>query len=300
MLLKQLYADLCEQLKYSGVSSYNLDARIIFEYILKMDAAEFYLRQDRKLTSSEIKRIKKLINRRSKNEPIAYIIGHKEFYDLDFYVNKNVLIPRPETEWLIEKSIKYLEESIKGNTKILDTKYQILDMGTGSGNIITSLAKSLSTNPYPLSFIFYASDISVKALEIAKENAKLHLADKINFIQSDLFDNINPELKFDLIIANLPYVPLVSIKYKVSSIKYDIDYEPEKAIFANDNGAAIIKEFLTQAKKRINKNGLILIELDPRNALDIKNFAQKNYPNSTLELIKDLAGFDRYLSISID
>lgn len=287
---------------HGGQASPELDARVIFEFVLDIDTAQFYKDSDSPISPTDIKKIEKLIARRAKNEPIAYLTRHKEFFGLDFYVDKNVLIPRPESEELVVKSIKFLK-SIKKK------EINIVDIGTGSGNIIISISKSYPDANY------FASDISKNALIVAQKNARKILfetkgrelenvnsshrrggSNNINFIQSDLFSNIDRNIKFDLIIANLPYVPkkVESRKFKVKS---DIDFEPKNAIFANDNGAEIIKRFLIEAKDRLNSGGLILIELDPRNATEIKSCAEKNFPNATLSLVRDLAGFNRYLAI---
>lgn len=274
------------ELKKSKIDSPVLDSRVLVKFILDFDETELIKNMDSPVSVTSANKIKKLIARRTKHEPIAYITGHKEFFGLDFFVNKNVLIPRPESEWLVEESIKYLVSSIK------DAKLNIIDIGTGSGNIIVSIAK---TQP---SHRFFASDISKKALDVAKRNLKQHNV-KIKFYKSDLFESI-PKQKFDLIIANLPYVPKNSSKKYVVRSKDDIDYEPMNAIFSKDNGAAIIKKFLVEAKDYLNTNGQILIELDPRNADEIKSCAKENFPNATLHLTKDLADFNRYLVISID
>lgn len=287
---KDFFKETIQVLKNAGIPSPELDARLIFEFVLNIRTEDFY-KNNLELGQSQINNINKLIARRSKNEPLAYLTGHKEFFGLDFYVNQNVLIPRPESEWLVENSIKYLEDRIR-HTQIQTTKYQILDVGTGSGCLIISIAKQFNNKTID-QCKYYASDISDKALNVALKNAKNHQTD-INFIQSDLFKNIERELKFDLIIANLPYVPFES---KLNTdYRLPTSYEPQNAIFARDNGTEIIKRFLLEVKDRLNNGGTILIELDPRNASEIKKFAKNIFNNTELE--KDLAGFNRYLILT--
>jgi len=252
-----------------------LDARIIIKYVLDLDDAVFYRDIDRKLSIKQINHVQKLVIRRAQGEPIAYLLGNKEFFNLDFKVDENVLIPRPETEELVEKSIKFLK-SIKKK------EINVIDIGTGSGNIIVTIAKTRPGGNY------FASDISQKALDVAKANAKRHNV-KIKLYKSDLFQNI-PKQKFDLIIANLPYVPK-------NGSDVSTKFEPQDAIFADDNGTSIIKRFLLEAKDRLNNNGAILLELDPRNAVDIKKLAHNIYRDFEIELKKDLAKRDRYLFI---
>jgi release factor glutamine methyltransferase len=181
----------------------------------------------------------------------------------------------------------------------------ILDLGTGSGCLGISLLKELqqAIDSRLVTIDCFLSDISPSALRIARKNARALLATEtmkqfnnstIHFVHSDLFTNRLLHKKFDLILANLPYVPNSDI-----SSSNSVKYEPSSAIFANDNGAAIIKNFLTISSQYLADHALILIELDPRNAKPIEKFARKIYPHAKIELKKDLAGLDRYLTIQL-
>ncbi len=288
--IKDLYREIVSELKSKEISTPELDARVIICYALKMTDADFFKTDNDLISNYQADKIIKLVRERVKNIPVAYILGQKEFYGLNFYVNKNVLIPRPESEWLVEEAVKYI--------KTQKRKIAILDLGTGSGNIIISIYKSLMIGNWQFGVKFHASDISSKALFIAKKNAKKYKLDKkIKLFHSDLFSNWRLQKKFDLIVANLPYVPKNNEPLTV--YRSPISFEPQNAIFASDNGAEIIKKFLVQAKNYLNNNGLILIELDPRNAADLKEFTQSNFPNTKIQLEKDLAGFERYLIIRI-
>ena len=286
MILKEIYRLSILELKEAGIKTAELDAQVLICFSLHVSREKFYLKQNDQLSPAEFKKIKFSIKKRAQNTPVAYILGCKEFYGIDFKVDKNVLIPRPETEHLVELAfdrIKYYESSIKDkNSLIHDSKYMLLDMGTGCGNIIITLAKNTKGQ-------FFAADDSPGALKIARQNAKLHKVDnKIKFIQSDLFSKLKNQ-KFNLIIANLPYVPTSDNNEK------SIQFEPKQAIFANNNGTDIIKRFLKDAPNYLFHNGTILLELDPRNAIDIETYAKKYFPNSKIKLSKDLAGFWRYL-----
>jgi len=265
---KQIIAEL----KSAGIHSAEIDAQILLEFVTKKSREFLLANPEFELSDAEIKKLDNLINQRKKHYPIAYITGHKEFFGLDFFVDKNVLIPRPETEQLVETALNFLQT----------TNHQlptILDVGTGSGNIIISLAKNVSGN-------FSASENSTSALEVAKKNAAKHNV-IIEFIMSDLFENITG--KFDLIVANLPYVPANG------SNDEEIKHEPESAIFANENGQEIIKRFLNEAKDHLNDDGLILLELDPRNAKSLATYAAKLFKN--VEILKDYSDKDRFLKI---
>jgi release factor glutamine methyltransferase len=281
------------ELKKIGIKSAEIDAKLLLKKSISKDDVFVFSHPEYLLTNQEYGRFRRLIRKRKTGEPIAYILGHKEFYGNDFLVNKNVLIPRPETEWLVEKGVEF----IKSYPSTLNNKpLTVLDMGTGTGCIIISLAKDLSAIDHRLSINFYGAEINKKAIGVAKKNSKLHKVDNyVKFYVSDLFSNRFLNKKIDLIIANLPYVPTPP-QNKIKN-KEEIDFEPQKAIFANDNGTEIIKNFLEQAKNHTSPKGLILLELDPRNAKEILSFAETHYSSATINLITDLAGLDRYLEI---
>jgi len=303
------------ELKNAGIKSAEIDAKLLLAEATFKNDVFIFSHPEYLITNSQYSRFRRHIRKRKTGEPIAYILGYKEFFGNDFIVNKNVLIPRPETEWLVESSIKYLVSSIKQDNRI-----NILDMGTGSGCIIISLVKELITKNYQLSTNFYGAEISKKAIAVAKKNSKVHKVEKyIKFYNSDLFSNRFLNKKFDLITANLPYVPhqtrIQNTDNRIQinkprhsdpdklgeesseAINKEIAFEPQSAIFADDDGMAIVKRFLIEAKNHITQDGLILLELDCRNAKSILEFAKKQFPHSKIELAKDLAGLDRYVTI---
>ena len=289
MTIRKILKKSIEELEKAQIPGACLDARVLMKHVLGWSEAEIIKNMNQIISLRLSKAIEKLVTRRALGEPVAYILGSKEFYGLNFLVNKNVLIPRPESEWLVDESIK----SVKRDEKSIKSKKQnILDMGTGSGCIIIALTKSLYGPSTLKTFDLFASDISPDALIVAQKNAKNLGVTNINFIESDLFEKIDSSLKFDIIIANLPYVP-------ENDTNDSTKFEPKNAIFAPDNGTEIIKKFLAQAKNYLSNNGTILIELDPRNAMEIKSCAKENFPNATIELAKDLADFDRYLTIQL-
>lgn len=307
MKIDKILSSATDELLGAGIKSAEIDARVLLKFVLDQDDVWILSHNDALLSNSQYQKFRRLIRRRKKGEPVSYLTGHKEFYGYDFLVNKNVLIPRPETEMLVENSLKFLESNLKyyaSNIKPV----RILDIGTGSGCIIISLAKKLLATNFRLPTILNATDNSKKALTVAKKNAKLHqVDDQIKFYYSDLFSNKRLPKKFELIIANLPYVPKVkaegrSWKTEVRSQKLEvwsdtIKYEPREAIFANDNGTAIIKKFLNQAKDRIDSNGMIVLEVDPRNAKELIKYSKNIFTNGKVELIKDLAKLNRVIRI---
>ena len=286
-----------DELEKAGIPTANLDARILLEDVLKKDVSIIFSHPEMPLTNSQYARFRRLINRRKAGEPIAYLTGHKEFFGYDFLVNKNTLIPRPETELIVEQAIEF----IKLKVHKVKSEIKIVDIGTGSGCIIISLILELcKLSTFNFILKCCASDISRKALYVAHKNAKLHQVYKsIKFYNSDLFANKQMPKRYDIIIANLPYVAnnISNLKSQISKFKSGIYFEPQKAIFAKNNGTKIIKQFLDQAKDKINKNGLILIEVDPRNAKVLQKYTKDIFPKSKVELLKDLAKLDRVIRI---
>ena len=210
-----------------------------------------------------------------KKYPIQYLIGYVNFYGYKINVNENVLIPRHETEFLVEKAIKYCN-------KLFNNKIDILDLCTGSGCIGIALAKKISSN-------VTCSDLSNNALEVAKENAKENNVD-ITFVNSNIFDNIDG--KYNLIISNPPYV---SLSEEVEeSVKL---YEPNSALYAPDNGLYFYDEILKNVKKHLKRNFIIAFEIGYEQADDIKNIINKYLTNIKIIVDKDLSHRDRYIFI---
>ena len=215
------------------------------------------------------------IRQYKEGKPLQYIVGTAPFYDLTLKVNKDVLIPRFETEYLVEKTLNYAK-------KYFSNKINILDIGTGSGAIAISLKKHLDSN-------VTASDISAKALEIAKENAINNNA-KITFIKSDIFENIKG--KFDIIISNPPY-----IAYDEEIEDIVKNNEPHIALYAKDNGLYFYKKIINQAKKYLNKKSILAFEIGMTQGHSLKEYASIYFKDSKIFVEKDLTERDRYLFI---
>ena len=217
---------------------------------------------------------KKLLNQ----YPIQYLIGYVNFYGYKINVNEDVLIPRYETEFLVEKTIKYYK-------KLFNNKVSILDIGTGSGAISIALKKNIDCD-------VTACDISKKALEMAKNNAKSNNVD-INFIESDIFNNIND--KYDIIISNPPYIA------NNEEVDYSVDkYEPHLALYAKDNGLYFYKEIIKNASNYLNDKFIIAFEIGYQQAEDIIKIVDNNFIDVKTIIEKDLSGKDRYLFIIKD
>lgn len=220
--------------------------------------------------------LEEAIKRLEAGEPVQYIVGDVDFYGNILKVNKNVLIPRRETEELVEKTTNYIK-------KYLNDSISIIDIGTGSGCIPISLKKLLpNTN-------ITAVDISSEALSVAKDNANTNNVD-ITFLQSDVFSNVTN--KYDCIISNPPY-----IRYNEDIMDVVKKNEPHIALFAEDNGLYFYKKIINESDKYLNDKFIIAFEIGEEQGQDIINIAKEKYPNAKVLLEKDLQHFDRFIFI---
>ncbi len=255
------------------------DTELLLAHTLKQPREFLYLNPRRPIPTNKLRIFSRKYLDLKKGIPLAYIVGHKGFYGLDFKVNKNVLIPRPESEWLVDQAIECAKKKHK--------KPKILDIGTGSGNIIISIAKNMGSKAK-----YYASDISTGSLRVAKHNSKVYKA-KIQFTHSNLFQNIPG--KFHLITANLPYVPMVDFKKLYKNLKY----EPVSALTDGSNNNKLITKLLDQLISHLEPEGLAFVELDPTSKKYIKNHIKKKNLPLKADFFKDYNHLVRYAKISL-
>ena len=241
-------------LKKNNISSYKIDSEILMSETLEISREELILNLEKEVNNEESKKYFDLINRRKKNEPIAYITNNKSFWRDKFLIDKNVLIPRPDSEHLVEQTIKLIK---KNETK------RILDIGVGSGCLTISVLKE---RPYCKCD---AIDASKKALKLAKMNANLHqLADRIKFYKTDV-DNFCHG-KYDLIISNPPYINKHKIKYLGV-----INYEPKIALNGGLDGLEVIKKVISKSNYLLKLNGKLILEIGSDQKYRVINFLEK-------------------------
>ncbi|MDD3487131.1 MAG: peptide chain release factor N(5)-glutamine methyltransferase [Candidatus Moranbacteria bacterium] len=269
-----------------------LDAEILLSLALKKPKEYIIAHPEKKLTRLQEKKYQHFTNRRLAGEPVAYIAGRKEFFGLDFEVDKHVLIPRPETELVVERVLDKMQNA---KCKIPDA---IIDVGTGSGNIIIALAKNVKNKKIN----FYALDISKDALSVAKKNAKKNkAAKKIKFIQSYLLDYFlkqkNLSSKNIFIIANLPYVSKENYKANFKNLKF----EPSSALVSGKDGLHHYKKLFGQIKNSLPSvdHCSLFIEISPEQKPEILREIKSLFPSAKPRFSKDLAGKWRIVEFKI-
>lgn len=254
-------------------------AMVLLSEVFDMTRTELLANSEKELSKSQLSKFKKFIERRKKHESVWHIIGKVGFWGLEFFVDENVLVPRPETEILVEEVVNY----------ILGRDYQvggILDIGTGSGTIAVALACEFPE------ISITATDISEEALKVAKKNAKHNRATSVKFIKSDLFENIKE--KFDIICANLPYIP----EEDSGEVSFEVHHhEPHIALYGGDGGLAIYERFFKEAGGHLNKGGAIFCEIGINQGKDIRKIIKKYLPKASIDVLGDLAGIDRVVII---
>lgn len=261
------------QLEETGIDTPRLDAEILLAHVLKWRRLSLYINAEKNLPLESILRFNELINQRLKRIPVAYLTGIKDFMGLSFAVNENVLIPRPDTEILIELVGEYLR-SIGGGI--------FVDLGTGSGAICISILKFVKSAQA------IAVDISSEALDVAKFNAqKFHVEDRIKFYCGDLFAPLEGKI-FDAIVSNPPYIPTSELK----TLQSEVTKEPRIALNGGEDGLNFYRRIVRNAPKFLVGGGLLAVEVGINQAAVVKTlFEAEKFID--VEIFKDLAGIER-------
>ncbi|MBI3018962.1 MAG: peptide chain release factor N(5)-glutamine methyltransferase [Deltaproteobacteria bacterium] len=267
-----------------------LESEILLAHVLGKKRIDLYLEFDHPVGHRELSAYKLLIQRRVKHEPVQYLMGRQEFWSLDFKVGTGVLIPRPETECLVEQALKILKNKNSHPEGRKPEGYlHILELGTGSGVLAIVLAKEL-----PQSHI-WAVDISERALSYALENAKTHgVSSQIHFVKSDLFSALDPSQKFDLIISNPPYLAEEEWRNLAPHIR---EFEPSEALRGGAQGIDFHLKILDLAPQFLRSNGSVVLEIAPSQGVVLKEYlvGQKNISN--FEIVQDYEHRQRVLVV---
>ena len=272
MNIENTLNDGANNLQKSKIPNPQLDSEILLSSSIKRDKRHIILNPKEILNSEQLGKFKGLIERRKKGEPIAYLINKKEFWKNEFYINKDVLIPRPDTELIIEQVLKIYSK---------ERQLQVLDIGTGSGCILLSILRER------LNFYGTGIDISKKSIKVSKINAKqLNLINRVKFIHSSV-DNFKIG-KYDLVVSNPPYIELLNLKY----LEKDVNFEPKLALSGGLDGFSKIRKVIRKAKTLIKKNGKFILEIGFNQKNKVKQILKEEgfYVNKA---IKDYGNNDR-------
>jgi release factor glutamine methyltransferase len=268
-----------KKLRLAGIDRPRTNAELLLGAVLSKNKVDLYLNKDRILTPDEIEKFNQYMKERISHRPVQYIIGSVEFFGVEFKVDERVLIPRPETEALVEVVIDQLTSK---------EKPKIIDLGTGSGAIAISLAKNLKE-----AFV-YATDISKDALDVAKENAiKNNVGNRIEFLCGDLFEplkNKNFEGQIDCVVSNPPYVSKDELETLPKEIK---DYEPIVALESEKDGLFFHKKIIEDSFNLLKKAGVLALEVAFGQAGKVADLIRQSENYHNIEVIKDLSGIDR-------
>ncbi len=269
------------------LDSPRLDAELLLSHGLGLSRIDLYLKFEQPLREEELQKLRNLVKRRSLGEPIAYILGEKDFYGESFKVNENVLIPRPETESLVEEALKW--HGVLGINNL-----KILDLGSGSGCIGLTLLKKIPDAK------LLAVDISAQAIEVAKSNAeKLGVQDRVIWVCEDAFNFSKVKETIDsyfsgeinLLVANPPYIDKSDLEVEENVKKF----EPASALFSEENGLKHLKKWTSDYSKILSAPGLMLMEMGYLQASEVQKHVLSLREFDKVEVQKDLAGKDRFI-----
>lgn len=254
-----------------------LDAQVLLSHVLNQQRAWVLAHPIPRFTPSQRRQLAQALRRLESGVPLPYVLGHWEFYTLDFALTPDVLIPRPETELLVEKALNWLQSHPR--------RRKCADVGTGSGCIAVTLAKNIPDANV------VATDISQHALRVAQKNACRHdVVEQISFLEGDLLMSVAQ--KFDVICANLPYIPTPTLKTLEVYGR-----EPTQALDGGPKGLTSIQKLMKTVPRNLAPGGLLLFEIDSSHGAEAAQFARQTFPQAEVQLHTDLAGHDRMLTI---
>ena len=284
MILIEALQSATQTLRRAGIADASVEAELLLGHILGMSKTQVYTEPERSLTSVETEHVYHLVRRRLDHEPTAYILGHCEFYGIDFYIDYHTFVPRPETELLVEKAVE-LAHHISHRGK----EIAIADIGTGCGAIAVSLALAL-----PQAKI-YATDISASALLVAGMNCQRHAVNsQVELLQGNLLEPLPQPV--DMIVANLPYIKDCEFKDLSPEI---INFEPKVALAGGEDGLDKIHPMLEQTPGKLNYGACFLLEIGQGQGEMVTSLIKSYSPQASIELISDLGGIERIVKVGL-
>ena len=284
--IREALSQATQQFTLAGLQHPRLDAQVLLGHVLEVERATLYTYPNRQLTPEQEQRFIALVARRARGEPVAYLTGHREFYSLDFLVDNRVLVPRPETEHLVDEALKIIQGMLQVGQQPI-----VADIGTGSGIIPITLAVQEPRLPH-----LYGCDISPDALEVARLNCQLHhVEQQIRLLQGNLLDPL-PE-PVDVLTANLPYIGTD----EMSGLERDVrDYEPYLALFSGPLGLDLLQRFLIDAQQpgKLKPGAILLLEIGYQQREPLTQLLQNIWPSASFRFMQDYGGYDRLLYIN--
>ena len=278
--IRQVASEVEATLERNGISDSRLEAEVLLRHALKYDRAQFYASLNEHISADQIQHIRDLVERRIGREPLAYITGQREFYGLDFLVSPNVLIPRQETELLVDAALAFAREHSNDGIAIAD-------IGTGSGAIAIAIGVNLPDSRV------YATDCSADALKVANCNRRRHdIANRVSLHRGDLLAPIVQRV--DLIVSNPPYIA----NHLLPGLPSEVLREPQLALDGGEQGLEVIRRLLGQAPSKLNGGGRLILEISPEQLEQVCAMTQEQFPGSDIKYISDLLGLARCVTIS--
>jgi release factor glutamine methyltransferase len=264
-----------------GIDSARLDAEVLLMHCLRWERPALYCARDYQLTPDEEVRFHALVKRRGSDEPIAYLVGEREFWSLPLAVRPGVLIPRPDTEWVVEAALRYAPEFLG-----LRSHCNVLDVGTGSGNIAIAVAASQALVEVT------AIDCSLEALAVAQCNAQTcRVGERIHLVCSDLLSALHPStVRFDLLLSNPPYIAAEEWAALPATVRC---YEPRQALDGGSDGLLFYRRLFAEAWPYLVADGIVVVEVGHRQASEVSRLLTQSQQWELIELIKDYSGIER-------
>lgn len=279
--LREVIQNTHRVLEAAGIPDSRLEAEVMVMKQMRLSRQDIFSNQESEVAPQQEQELAATVERRLTREPLAYILGVREFYGINLLVNSNVLIPRPETESLVEHALFMALMGME------TTELVIADVGTGSGAIAINLAIHLP------SARIYAFDSADSALDVAAYNIRAHnVADRVTLGKGDLLEPLQEPV--DLIVANLPYIPTA----RIPTLQPEIQWEPKTALDGGEDGLDQIRRLLSQAPGKVKKQATILLELDPEQVPAVEALTKRHFPDADTSVEQDLAHLDRIFVIN--
>jgi len=284
VILREALQSTTQTLYRAGIADASVEAELLLGHVLEMSKTQLYTEPERVLTAVETEHLYHLARRRLDHEPAAYILGHCEFYGIDFCIDYHTFIPRPETELLVEKAVELAQRISHRGEQIT-----IADIGTGCGAIAISLALAL-----PQAKI-YATDISASALQVAEINCRRHeVNSQVELLQGNLLEPLPQPV--DMIVANLPYIKTCEFRDLSPEIR---DYEPTTALAGGKDGLDKIQQMLEQTPGKSSYGDCFLLEIGQGQGVMVTSLIKSYFPQASIELISDLGGIERVVKVEL-